>query len=256
MAECIAPGTFSDEALAAYAMNPDGADLTLKQHVAQCAACQQEVTQLGALLHLMDERLYRLDCPPVEYLDAYVALEISEAETHEIVAHLRDCLHCQKEVEVFRREVAGPLLLAGERMPLFATQRRTPAPSVQRIEGAEPSSNEGMIVRGTGLPPLTYTIGEFELTLQPAFEEAGQVRLFGTFVGTNIPDAFPPAVRLFDLAGDDLDLSPQPVAEAVVEDEEFILGPVPYGRYQIEVLLPDRVFVVGTALGLVPPDEP
>lgn len=244
MAECIAPGTVSDEALAAYMVNPHEVEPAIADHLTRCPSCQSEVARMRSLTPVLGQRLRRVDCPSVEQLDAYLASETRRAETEPLTAHLKECLRCQQEIEEMQAALmpsAPPPDSRSERMILFATRLFTPhAPRLAwQARGA-----------GEGNEPLIFTAGHLTLVLAPGYDEQGQVRILGRFEGLAADESPPPVVRLFSLT-EAATVGSSPTAEALVDaDGEFILGPVPRGSYQIEILLPDRVFVVGSALVL------
>ncbi len=255
MNDCIEPGTVSEEALAAYAIDPEEGD-AVAQHVAHCPACATEAAEMGTLVSQLSTRLACFDCPTSDAITAYVAGMLPPADRATVERHVQQCSRCTELVadsqEFFAQE-PDPILSWGNTPPnpiravlrLIPALRDkgTPAPA---LKGAAPA----FALRGEAREMAEFADADNDITISLRYvaDVRGGEMLMGNIISGKQPEltldqSIP--IRLLALAGDDDSPASEPIAEAVAEGGNFELAPVSPGRYQIEADLPECRVIVG-----------
>jgi hypothetical protein len=248
--ECIDPTALPAGALAEFALDPENDDARVLQHIAQCAFCAGEVSQMRELSQRLGRRLQTFDCPDVATIDAFVASELDPAAARAVEEHLRICLRCTGDVRMARAALSAeePLLSwsAPGSPPLLAqTLRRLVAVLVTPNPGARPAA--AIHLRGADeiAEPRVYQVEGVSIALRDAESSPapGGQRTFDGILSV----ADDPAVanrgitiRVLDLAAK----ASEPVAETQAEFGAFTLGPLAPGRYQVIFTIGDREVVI------------
>jgi hypothetical protein len=237
MGECIDPKAIAAEDLVAYALDPDDQALAaVKHHVAQCAACAEEVTEMQLLNGRITGRLARFDCPSAETLEAFVAQALAVDEAKQVTTHLAGSSRCVEEVELARAFAAQPEPLLAWKAPSLAAKARRIIATLQANFGANGAPAFALRGRQSDTP-LTYQGEDVTLTLRYAKTQQPP-RLLGFVDSSTDPDSAlePLPVRLLS--------AEQIVAETTSEDGAFDIVPVPAGAYILEVVFPDRPIAI------------
>ena len=249
MSQPLDAGHADDETLAGYALDPTGVDDAAARHIAGCAACSAEVAWYTALLRVSEMHQDRVGCPTAETVQAYALGELTETARRATEAHVARCLHCAAEILATRETL--PLPAGAAQVGAVARVRRILA----TLLPIRPAADPALALRGTADSvdeegtPRTYTAEGVELTLRHE-RERGAFVLYGTIAGGESAPVSPPlSARLLHTpaAGDVAGASAEPAlaAEVPVEFRAFEFHEVAPGTYQLEVLFPDRVIVVG-----------
>lgn len=247
MADCIDPGAIRGEDLAAYALDPDG-DEAIRNHVAQCPACAAEVDEMRALATHLGKRLTRFDCPSSEELDAYLAQELPPARQEEVAQHLQQCSRCTEEVAMSQTFLA-------QEDPLLTWLATAPAPTtlLRRLVAALQSHNgnatPALALRGAAHQantPQIYTIEDVSISLRYLAEPQSQLQ--GIISVAADPDVMMTSIPVKLLTIAENEAEPALFAETTAEMGFFTITPVPPGRYQLEITLPERLIVIETLI--------
>ena len=96
VSKCIISCIIKEGDLLAYL---DGlAEAPVAAHIAQCAACQEEMAALQAIEKTFSEVLRRINCPESEMLLLYETKLLPWSERRSIAQHVADCSFCEREV--------------------------------------------------------------------------------------------------------------------------------------------------------------
>jgi hypothetical protein len=217
-----------------YALAPEELEESVVQHIQQCQECMQEVIRQRKSQFLLQKKLSRNLCPEVGEIAAYVLRrELSFLKRWQIKRHIRQCQLCREEVRVTEEadEKLSPDLI---REPAQPTSLLSPQFIMRGIEDDVPPAHKLQNFSAEGI----------EINLMQTEEKQGKILLTGMIyqkVSTQ-PATFLVA-RLLRLAED------QPstfVDEELIDSgNQFELGPISSGVYQLEVLLADRLIEVG-----------
>lgn len=109
MSECVNPLELNEGDLMTCV---DGwADDRVRAHLSRCPHCQAQVNVYRHMAHLLQETLYRRDCPAPEQLALYQLNLLSPRERLVMSGHIRQCLSCQRELDELARVQDTPSLL-------------------------------------------------------------------------------------------------------------------------------------------------
>ncbi|MBN1874094.1 MAG: zf-HC2 domain-containing protein [Anaerolineae bacterium] len=179
MTSCIDPCELEEGALSAFLENPH--DARTAAHLARRPHCAAQVAAYRQTLALLETLLYRQACPAVEMLALYQLNLTTPVERLVIAAHVRDCPHCQRELDelaqnddtssLFDRLRQGVGVLIAAPVSTF----RQPATSL----------------RGETPPLLRFRAGDLEIHLsQQPGHSLGQRTLLGRL--TSLATVTPP----------------------------------------------------------------
>ncbi len=179
MTKCIDPYELTEGALSAFLENPH--DARVAAHLARCPHCAALVAAYRQTLSLLKTRLYRHDCPDVETLALYQLNLVTPAERLVIAAHVRDCPHCQRELDELTRSNDAPSLFERLRQGVNVL---TAAPISTLRQPAT-------ALRGEPSPLLRFRAGDLEIHLsQQPGHSFGQRTLLGRL--TSLATVTPP----------------------------------------------------------------
>jgi hypothetical protein len=250
----------SQDDLAAYAVDTTLIEADMAQHIATCPYCRAEVERY----HDLEARLYRVECPDMEDLEAYALGTLSAARMATIERHRLDCPRCEGDLAVLR-DVRAPI--AGQ---IFAPP--TPAAGAadvsvwERLQGSmrrivaellPAPPGVGLAVKSRGDLGIwgdkagderateIYTAGAIEVALRRRRGPEGTI-LSGQITGAE--DAI--AARLVAAGTVDAHQGPLgaaasvPLETAIPPGGFFTLGPALAGSYTLEVLAGDELIVI------------
>jgi hypothetical protein len=246
MTDCIDPGAIPEEALAAYAIDPEGED-TVAQHIARCPACATEVAEMSTLVSRLNTQLARYGCPTSEEITEYVAGMLPSAERAAIEQHMQQCSRCASDVAETREFLAQEDPILSWKHAPSAVRRLIPA---LRGKGTPAFAAPAFGLRGEAKEMTEFSDEDNDvmISLRYIADVRGRETLMGSIISGKQPEltldeSIP--VRLRSFAEEDDAPAPDLIAEAVAEGGNFELAPVPPGQYQIEADLPDCLVVVG-----------
>lgn len=231
--ECSLPPPITEDQISAAI---DGfADVTVQQHIVQCASCAARLTQAQMLEDVLKVKLNRWDCPTPQRLGEYVTgLVSARTEERTIRLHLEECARCKAEVEDLN------VFLVSDTASVSASQKHT-QPAVARKHPERPALGQilarilprtpALALRGAALGPI---MAEAEgttvvLDVQPATE--GQVTILGQVIADDY-DSWTGAL---------VELRREGVIEAtttVGDTSSFNCGPFPAGSIQLAITPP------------------
>ena len=240
---CINPGAVEDWELEAYASGE--AMPHVAEHLGHCPACQNKLAAMRAEEHLLQQRLYRFDCPLPAELQDYHHRSLPRHRHRQIKQHLRDCPHCAAELKALTDSLAN----IPERSPALPDKERRRSEQIGQIAGQmrllvarllAPDMNFSPVLRGETQDVLLFeTEGGVAISAHTEPEGDGRFSLFGQVLATEIPAPLtgkaqlqarrsrtPPPLALLDPAGG---------------FEFFHLLP---DAYQLTILLPEQTVLV------------
>jgi len=250
----------SQDDLAAYVVDATLIAPDIAQHIAACPDCSAEVESY----QLFEARLYRVECPDMEELEAYILGSLTPERMDIVERHRLECPRCERDLAVIR--AVRPAVAAPASAPASApkTQTGEAGESVwERVQGsvrrivasllpAPPSM--GLAVRSHGeegatsdeRTPHIFTAGDIEVAVRWRRGPDG-VTLSGQITGAE--DAI--AARLVKGGPEGASEAPvgasagSPLETPIPPGGFFTLGPTPPGSYQLEVLAGDELIVIG-----------
>jgi anti-sigma factor RsiW len=104
--QCSRPPALDDLDLIAAADGEAHPDVL--SHLAVCEHCAGRAQALTSLQGYLRQRLYRAFCPPTDDLVAYQHGLLAAGRRSALAAHLADCPHCSREMELIARAAHDP----------------------------------------------------------------------------------------------------------------------------------------------------
>jgi hypothetical protein len=202
----------------------------------------------------LTSKLYRWDCPTTQEISDYAAGRLRGKRRHTLALHFKRCPHCTEELEISRQflspapqAAAAPGLRspAANLQPLPPRQRlvarllphRTAGAALAGIRGSSSQGNEGW--------PRQYQFDTISLSLHRAVPPAGGSgsMLLGLISRAEAPpDAFS-NIEIHLLLSDAPDKPPL-ATEQIDDLGNFVLSPVPTGRFDLLIVLPEGDLVI------------
>ena len=94
--QCNAPPPLTHEQLSEVLDDMGSADVL--EHLARCPACTERLEGLRRLDVLMENRLFRLNCPPAQQLVDYQFDMLEAEQRRNVEQHIATCARCQQEL--------------------------------------------------------------------------------------------------------------------------------------------------------------
>jgi hypothetical protein len=268
--DCLHSMAPDDEELVRLALDEQPLHSGAKEHLEQCAICQQRLAHYKRTNAFLLARLYRSQCPDATGLNHYCAGMLPADEAIGIAYHLQLCPLCANEVAEIRRLLASfePFPQTESAFALGAAARRIIASLVpwrpQLItRGETPETPE--------LPdtawPRQYRAEAVNISLHLSRASNGDTMLLGLFSSAN-PDESVEAFEgiAVELYGVDATLPPveqdaiftdmpgsTPFMASRVDDlGNVVFKAVPAGRYTIIVRMPTTEYLItGLTIGTI-----
>jgi anti-sigma factor RsiW len=235
--DCRAPDAIHEDDLVIYALDPAELSAEVRQHLAECPACAERAADYQRFAHTLSARLYRWECPTTQEISDYVAGFLSGKRKREISAHLRRCPRCAEEVEISRQFLTPTPALAPARPRLLAQllPRRIAEAAGAGLRGG--GDDEGW--------PRQYQADGISLSLHRAAAPVGGAgaMLLGLISRADPSSEDLTGVEVRLLAADTPDQPPL-LVEQIDDLGNFVLSPVPSGRFDLLIALPEGDLVI------------
>ncbi len=237
--DCCAPDTIHEDDLVIAALNPEDLSAEVRQHVTECPACAERVAAYQRLPRMLTHHLYRWDCPSPQEISDYAAGWLTGKRRRTIGAHLRRCPRCAEELQASLQFLAPAPAPAPGRPRLVAQllPMRPGDVALGGIRGESSKESEGW--------PRQYQVAGFSLSLHRAAPSGGGTgaMLLGLISHAEAPpEAFAGIeVRLLASGASD---QPPLVTERVDDLGNFLLSPIPTGRFDLLIELPEGDLVI------------
>lgn len=237
----------SDEELMSVAYGDDILSPDQRDHLAQCSACQQQLSAYTYTNARLLSKLYRSMCPDGVKLSYYALGTLAEEERARIASHALDCPACADELADLRRAQAS--------VDLYPAAGWSPLTSIRRIfanlvaQQAKPVTRD--MTPGTGWP-RQYRAETIDLSLHLTRASTGEMLLLGIITSTD-PDepvnAFENAlVELYDAPGPlTSEETTKLMVRATTEVDDvgnIVLEDISTGHYVMILRLPEREVVI------------
>jgi len=233
------PHILDEDDLVAAIVDPEMLSAETRQHLAQCPTCAERAAPYRQFISALTSRLYRWDCPQTQEISDYAAGWLRGKRRRALTLHLRRCPRCAEELEISRQFLTptpGPLATR-PRLIAQLVPRRTIGPALAGIRGGSSENNEGW--------PRQYQIGSISLSLHRAAPASGGsgAMLLGLISRAEAPpDSFTDIeVRLIAAAHPD---ESSVVTEQIDDLGNFVLSPIPTGRFDLLISLPEGDLVI------------
>lgn len=252
MSTCIDPQALEEGQLQAYAADPGMTDSAVSAHLQACPACQAEVHAMRSLAAHLRRDLNRTDCLSTEAIIGLAAGDLPRVARIAAEAHTARCHRCAEELAltVAAFTQLEPLLAwaaPGVAQQLAARARRVVAKLVDALAPSSPDVALGLNLRSRGTDasadPLLFAAEDVMLAVRGQAATLGTVQIEG-LLSSATEDAIATEslpVRLYALSDP---AAPALVAEDTADGGIFLLGPIPAGKYALEVDLPDRIVAI------------
>jgi hypothetical protein len=240
------PHMLSEDDLVAAAFDPKTLSAEAQHHLAQCPTCARHVTAYRQMMSSLTTTLYRWDCPDTQEISDYAAGLLRGKRRRALTLHLRRCTHCTQELEISRQFLAPtPFPAASAPFPAALRQRFIALLVPQRAIGLAPTGLRGGSSEDNESWPRQYHVEHISLSLHRAASSTGGsgAMLLGLISRAEAPpDSFTDIeVRL--IPSDTPDEPPLAV-ERIDDLGNFVLSPIPTGRFDLLILLPEGDLVI------------
>jgi hypothetical protein len=232
------PHILDEDDLVAAIVDPEMVSAETRQHLAQCPTCAGRAAPYRQFISALTSRLYRWDCPQTQEVSDYAAGWLHGKRRRALTLHLRRCPRCTEELEISRQFLAPTSTPRATRPRLIAQvlPRRTTSPALAGIRGGS-EDNEGW--------PRQYQINDISLSLHRAAPASGGsgAMLLGLISRAEAPPDSFTDIEIHLTAAETPD--EPPVATEQIDDlGNFVLSPIPTGRFDLLILLPEGDLVI------------
>jgi hypothetical protein len=244
----------SEDDLAAYAVHESLVRPDAAAHIASCPQCLREVAEY----RLVEERLYRAECPDLDDLEAFTLGSLAGERLANVERHTLDCPRCMHELAALNSMLLphAQLISSAETSePAAETLGSRVREQVRRIVAQllGPEAAPGLALRSAAGDEAAderavdmYQAEDVELALRRTHGPLG-ITLSGQLVGGDgaISARLLPAGSPESAVPDEMRDIPTPLAEVPVSPGGYFeLGPIPPGSYQLELLVGDHLIVI------------
>src|SRR6266536_623522 len=235
-----------------------------RDHLKQCALCQQQLTLYRRTNALLRAKFYRFQCPSGVELNYYCLGMISDESRKRIDSHILDCPSCADEVEEIRQSQAN-----FEAFPASAPTVSAPEVMRRLIATYVVQQQAQPILRDTAdkVPlllrneapkkgwPRQYQAEAIDLSLHLSHTSNGEIMLLGIITSSNTK------AKVSDFAGSKVYLyyAPGPLAVDIQDAETAVpllstevdgggnltLEPVPTGSFVMLVRFTGQEVIIG-----------
>lgn len=126
-------------------------------HLQQCAHCRERTETLAREQKLLTSRLFRISCPPAPELGEYHLRMLPPDQMLIVSQHLRDCLHCMREMGELKEFLSD--LAPNMGGSLMQRTKMLVAHMIGGNAGSSPSGETAYALRGEIQDmPLTFEV--------------------------------------------------------------------------------------------------
>lgn len=233
------PHMLDEEDLVAAVLDPNALSAEARQHLAGCPTCTERAASYQKVMSAFTSKLYRWDCPDTQEMSEYAAGWLRGKRRRVLTLHLKRCPRCTAELAISQQFLAPTPLPVVPRKRLFAqfVPHRAAGLASAALRGGVSEDSEGW--------PRQYQANDISLSLHRAAQSVGgsSAMLIGLISRANAPlDTFTDVeIRL--VASGASDTSPFAI-EQIDEDGNFAFSPIPTGRFDLVILLPEGDLVI------------
>lgn len=232
------PHMLDEDDLVASILDPEGLSAEARQHLAQCRACTKHAAPYRQLVSTFTSRLYRWDCPNTLEISDYAAGWLRGKRRRALTLHLRRCPRCTEELEISRHFLSPTPLPTFPRQHLIARllPHRAIGPAQAALRGGS-EDNEGW--------PRQYQAENISLSLHRAAPPAGGsgAMLLGLISRAEAPPEVFANIEVRLMASNAPDEPPFAI-EQVDDLGNFVLSPIPSGRFDLIIALPEGDLII------------
>jgi len=184
MTQCSRPWAPSDEELVRHALDGETLSIVTKEHLADCAFCQQRLESYASTNSFILSHLYRSQCPDSTFLSHYCMGTLSGEQAEYVMNHLKICPLCMNEVTDTRLWLAGPFPEEYSVTP--AVQRTTSHIIASPIPWQpQPITWNGSDYEREQLWPRQYQASMMSISLHLVRDRQGDILLLGLLSSAN-----------------------------------------------------------------------
>ncbi len=234
-----APHILNEDDLVAAALDSADVSAETRQHLTECPTCAGHAAAYRQLASALTARLFRWGCPNTQEISEYAGGWLRGKRRRALTLHIRRCPRCAEELEVSRQFLASTSSPPAPRPRLIARllPHRAIGPVLAGLRGGSSADSEGW--------PRQYQVDSISLSLHRAAPSMGGrgAMLLGLISRAEAPpEAFADVeVRLIPSGSPD---EPPLVTEQIDDLGNFVLSPVPAGRFDLLILLPEGDLVI------------
>jgi anti-sigma factor RsiW len=233
------PHVLNEDDLVAAIIDPDYLSAEARQHLAQCPTCAERVAPYRQFASALTSRLYRWDCPTTQEISDYAAGWLRGKRRRVLTLHVKRCPRCAEELEISRQFLAPVPLPAVFRQRLVAqlVPQRGMGSALAGLRGASSEDDAGW--------PRQYQVNGISLSLHRAAPSSGGsgAMLLGLISRAEAPPETFANMEVRLTASDAAGTSPL-ITEQIDDLGNFVLSPVPTGRFNLLILLPEGELVI------------
>jgi hypothetical protein len=233
-----APHILNEDDLVAAVVDPDALTAEARQHLAECPICTGRAAAYEQFVSELSSRLYRWDCPDTQDISDYAAGWLRGKRRRALTLHLKRCPRCAEELEISRQFLApAPQPAARPRLIARLVPRRATGAALAGIRGSTSDESEGW--------PRQYQVESISLSLHRAAPSAGGsgAMLLGLISRAEAPPEAFADIEVHLVTSDAPD-EPPLVTEHIDDLGNFALSPIPAGRFDLRILLPEGDLVI------------
>lgn len=249
----------SEESLMSVACGEKALSESEREHLEQCALCQQKLSLYRRTDALLGAKFYRFKCPSSVDLNYYCLGILSKEDRKRIEFHVLDCLSCADEIEEIRQSQANFELFPAPTFPAPEVMRRLIATYIVQSH-AQPVLREGgpLVLRDEAHQnrwPRQYHADSIDLSLHLSHTPDGDFMLIGiitsstakatasAFKGSEVSLYYAPGPLAVDSQNRE---TAAPLLSSEVDGGgNLILEPVPTGSFVMLMRLPELEVIIG-----------
>jgi hypothetical protein len=252
----------SEESLMSVAYEEEILSENERDHLKQCALCQQQLTLYRRTNALLRAKFYRFQCPNGVELNYYCLGIISDESRKRINSHILDCPSCADEVVEIRQSQANFEAFPAPTFPAPEAMRRLIATYVVQQQAQtilrDTADKVPLLLRNEAPKkgwPRQYQAEAIDLSLHLSHTSNGEIMLLGIITSSNA------GAKVSDFAGSKVYLyyAPGPLAVDNQDAENavpllstevdgggnLVLEPVPTGSFVMLVRLTGQEVIIG-----------
>jgi hypothetical protein len=249
----------SEESLMSVAYEEETLSESEREHLKQCALCQQQLTLYKQTNALLRAKFYRYQCPSGVELNYYCLGILSEESRKRIDSHILDCPSCADEVIAIRQSQANFEAFPATTFSAPEVMRRLIATYVVQQPAQPVLREDAALVLRDGAPekgwPRQYQAESIDLSLHLSHTANGEIMLIGiitssnaratvsVFKGSKVSLYYAPGPLAADSQGAE---TATPLLSTEVDGGgNLTLEPVPAGSFVMVMRLPGQEVIIG-----------
>ncbi len=238
--------SLSDDNLLGFVLDGKALSADAQEHLAQCAACAQELTLYQKAHASLQARFYRVQCPPGTDLSLYAVDLLPQEERLRIANHILACPLCKSEVEEAQRfmqtQHAPSEVLSADFPSLIRRIFATLVPQLEMRPALRSDAQQSSW-------PRQYKAETLDLSLHLSSTSDGKHILLGILTDADSTEdeaaSAGTLAELYATPWSAITTETQPLLRILVDDlGSMVFSPIPTGTYTLVIHLSGREMII------------